>query len=205
MSTSNRPVLFGVSTNEAGWQAAIHAVRPLHRLPCALRAACWPIGPRSVAARAATAAAHRAHQPPDGDGRRPPPARRWCTASAGTLASRPSTRTPARPRQASPAQASLRSCGLAQRQPAQWPPRRAGGRSSGLLEFLVDSPARPPPPGAFPAQSAEPAWTPGTIFLVTDHLYHLLVKNYMRRDGAAGSDDDHFGRAVFRLHDGEHG
>lgn len=144
MSTSNRPVLFGVSTNEAGWQAAIHAVRPLHRLPCALRAACWPIGPRSVAARAATAAAHRAHQPPDGDGRRPPPARRWCTASAGTLASRPSTRTPARPRQASPAQASLRSCGLAQRQPAQWPPRRAGGRSSGLLEFLVDSPARPP-------------------------------------------------------------
>lgn len=37
--------------------------------------------------------------------------------------------------------------------------------------------------------------------MVTDHLYHLLVKNYMRRDTAAGSDDDRFGRAVFRLHD----
>lgn len=48
---------------------------------------------------------------------------------------------------------------------------------------------------------SEPVWTPATIFLVTDHLYHLLVKNYMRRDGASGSDDDRFGRAVFRLHD----
>ena len=28
---------------------------------------------------------------------------------------------------------------------------------------------------------------PATIFLVTDHLYHLLVKNYMRRDKAAGA------------------
>ncbi len=25
-------------------------------------------------------------------------------------------------------------------------------------------------------------WRPATIFVVTDHLHHLLVKNYMRRD-----------------------
>ena len=55
--------------------------------------------------------------------------------------------------------------------------------------------------GGLPSQGGEPAWTPATIFLVTDHLYHLLVKNYLRRDGAAGgTDDDRFGRAVFRLH-----
>ena len=47
----------------------------------------------------------------------------------------------------------------------------------------------------------DPTWTPATIFLVTDHLYHLLVKNYMRRDTAPDTDDDCFGRAVFRLHD----
>jgi hypothetical protein len=29
-------------------------------------------------------------------------------------------------------------------------------------------------------------YIPATIFLVTDHLYHLLVKNYMRRDKASG-------------------
>jgi hypothetical protein len=35
-------------------------------------------------------------------------------------------------------------------------------------------------------QAKEPVYIPATIFLVTDHLYHLLVKNYMRRDKASG-------------------
>lgn len=50
--------------------------------------------------------------------------------------------------------------------------------------------------------TANPTWTPATIFLVTDHLHHLLVKNYMRRDKASGTDDDLFERAVYRLHAG---
>jgi hypothetical protein len=50
------------------------------------------------------------------------------------------------------------------------------------------------------SESKGPIWTPATIFLVTDHLYHLLVKNYMRRDKAAGSDDDRWTRSVYRLH-----
>ena len=47
-----------------------------------------------------------------------------------------------------------------------------------------------------------PTWTPATIFLVTDHLHHLLVKNYLRRDRAPGTDDEKFERAVYRLHAG---
>lgn len=43
-------------------------------------------------------------------------------------------------------------------------------------------PRRIPPP----TQSKDPVYVPATIFLVTDHLYHLLVKNYMRRDKAEG-------------------
>ncbi len=43
-------------------------------------------------------------------------------------------------------------------------------------------PRRVPPP----TQSKDPVYVPATIFLVTDHLYHLLVKNYMRRDKAEG-------------------
>lgn len=35
-------------------------------------------------------------------------------------------------------------------------------------------------------QTKEPLYIPATIFLVTDHLFHLLVKNYMRRDKASG-------------------
>ncbi len=38
-------------------------------------------------------------------------------------------------------------------------------------------------------------WTPATIFLVTDHLYHLLVKNYMRRDKASGAQAAERGQA----------
>ena len=44
--------------------------------------------------------------------------------------------------------------------------------------------------------------TPATIFLVTDHLQHLLVGNYMRRDKSSASDEEKFVRAVFRLHAG---
>lgn len=44
--------------------------------------------------------------------------------------------------------------------------------------------------------------TPATIFLVTDHLHHLLVGNYMRRDKTTASDEEKFVRAVFRLHAG---
>lgn len=44
-----------------------------------------------------------------------------------------------------------------------------------------------PPAGSLhPPQGKEPVYVPATIFLVTDHLYHLLVKNYMRRDKAEG-------------------
>ncbi|PSC69540.1 Callose synthase 5 [Micractinium conductrix] len=50
------------------------------------------------------------------------------------------------------------------------------------------------------SEGKEPVYIPATIFLVTDHLYHLLVKNYLRRDKAAGSDDDRWTRAVYRLH-----
>ena len=51
-----------------------------------------------------------------------------------------------------------------------------------------------------PQNTANPTWTPATIFLVTDHLHHLLVKNYMRRDSAPGTDDDKFERSIYRLH-----
>lgn len=46
-----------------------------------------------------------------------------------------------------------------------------------------------------PHQSKGPVWTPATIFLVTDHLYHLLVKNYMRRDKASGAQAAERGQA----------
>lgn len=51
------------------------------------------------------------------------------------------------------------------------------------------SPVHPTSAPIYPPshQSKGPIWTPATIFLVTDHLYHLLVKNYMRRDKAAGA------------------
>lgn len=32
-----------------------------------------------------------------------------------------------------------------------------------------------------------PSWTPATIFVASDHLHHLLVKNGMRRDKAPGT------------------
>lgn len=48
--------------------------------------------------------------------------------------------------------------------------------------------------------SQNPQWTPATIFLVVDHLHHLLIKNYMRRDKAPGSNNEKFERAVHRLH-----
>lgn len=50
------------------------------------------------------------------------------------------------------------------------------------------------------SETKEPLYVPATIFLVTDHLYHLLVKNYMRRDKAAGTDEDRWARSVYRLH-----
>lgn len=49
-------------------------------------------------------------------------------------------------------------------------------------------------------KTANPKWTPATIFLVTDHLHHLIVKNYMRRDKAPGTEDDKFERSIHRLH-----
>ncbi len=51
-------------------------------------------------------------------------------------------------------------------------------------------------------QGRNRAYTPATIFLVTDHLHHLLVKNYMRRDKTSAEDEEKFVRAVFRLHGG---
>ncbi|KDD74504.1 hypothetical protein H632_c1270p1 [Helicosporidium sp. ATCC 50920] len=55
---------------------------------------------------------------------------------------------------------------------------------------------------AIHATYEKPIWVPATIFLVTDHLHHLLVKNYMRRDKASGTDDERFARCVGRLHIG---
>lgn len=45
-------------------------------------------------------------------------------------------------------------------------------------------------------------YTPATIFLVTDHLHHLIVKNYMRRDKCIATEEEKFIRAVYRLHGG---
>ncbi|EFN56001.1 hypothetical protein CHLNCDRAFT_145389 [Chlorella variabilis] len=50
------------------------------------------------------------------------------------------------------------------------------------------------------SEAREPTFIPATIFLVTDHLYHLLVKNYMRRDKASGTDEYRWTRSVYRLH-----
>ncbi|KAL6774638.1 GSL1 [Auxenochlorella protothecoides x Auxenochlorella symbiontica] len=65
------------------------------------------------------------------------------------------------------------------------------GRRFGFQAFNID----PRTEG-----TEKPSWTPATIFLATDHLYHLLVKNYMRRDKDTGDDMDRFARAVHRLH-----
>lgn len=67
------------------------------------------------------------------------------------------------------------------------------GRHFGFQAFNLDTRTE---------NTANPTYTPATIFLVTDHLHHLLVKNYLRRDKAPGSDDDKFERAVYRLHAG---
>ena len=44
------------------------------------------------------------------------------------------------------------------------------------------------PPRLFPCAQASDAeqWTPSTMFVVTDHLVQLLVKNLFRRQGTAG-------------------
>ena len=52
------------------------------------------------------------------------------------------------------------------------------------------------------ASGRNKTYTPATIFLVTDHLHHLLVRNYMRRDKTSAGDEEKFVRAVFRLHGG---
>ncbi len=57
-----------------------------------------------------------------------------------------------------------------------------------------------PPAHALLQGSKTPSYTPATIFLVTDHLHHLLVKNMQRRDKASGTDEERFSRAVHRLH-----
>ncbi|KAK9815749.1 hypothetical protein WJX72_008855 [[Myrmecia] bisecta] len=44
-------------------------------------------------------------------------------------------------------------------------------------------------------------WSPATIFVASDHLYHLLVRNYMRRDKDSGTETDVFARSVEKLHD----
>lgn len=41
-------------------------------------------------------------------------------------------------------------------------------------------------PAHAPQDTDHPSWTPATIFLATDHLHHLLVKNGMRRDKNPG-------------------
>lgn len=55
--------------------------------------------------------------------------------------------------------------------------------------LLLCTQAAVPTPAIAPgeSQSKAPVYVPATIFLVTDHLYHLLVKNYMRRDKAEGA------------------
>lgn len=65
------------------------------------------------------------------------------------------------------------------------------GRTFGFQAFNKDS----------RSSEMKPLYTPATIFLVSDHLFHLLVKNYMRRDETTDtSDDEKFVRAVARLH-----
>ena len=66
------------------------------------------------------------------------------------------------------------------------------GRHFGFQAFNLDS----------RSDRTKNVYTPATIFLVTDHLHHLLVKNYMRRDKASAADEEKFIRAVYRLHAG---
>ena len=66
------------------------------------------------------------------------------------------------------------------------------GRHFGFQAFNADS----------RSERTKPVYTPATIFLVTDHLHSLLVKNYMRRDKSSSSDEEKFVRAVYRLHGG---
>ena len=65
------------------------------------------------------------------------------------------------------------------------------GRHFGFQAFNFDPSTR---------DVGQPRFVKATIFLATDHLYHLLVRNSIRRDTADGSDDDKFARSVFRLH-----
>jgi hypothetical protein len=66
------------------------------------------------------------------------------------------------------------------------------GRHFGFQAFNVDP----------KSDRTKRQYTPATIFLVTDHLHHLLVKNYMRRDKCVATEEEKFVRAVHRLHGG---
>eukprot|EP00889_Picochlorum_renovo_P001948 jgi/Picre1/28978/NNA_004372.t1 len=66
------------------------------------------------------------------------------------------------------------------------------GRHFGFQAFNLDS----------RSDRTKNVYTPATIFLVTDHLHHLLVRNYMRRDKTSAADEEKFIRAVYRLHAG---
>lgn len=72
--------------------------------------------------------------------------------------------------------------------PRRWRAPAAAAAARPCLPNARRMPAARSPSVPAPAcQSKEPVYVPATIFLVTDHLYHLLVKNYMRRDKAAGA------------------
>ena len=66
------------------------------------------------------------------------------------------------------------------------------GRHFGFQAFNIDP----------KSDRTKKLYTPATIFLVTDHLHHLLVKNYMRRDKSGATEEEKFVRAVYRLHAG---
>ena len=173
-SNSKTP-LFNQSTNESGWNAAIHTVSY-----AGCRVGSWGVG-------AAPPTSCRRRLTP---GVPPALCRRWCTGWAATLASRPSTWTPGqRCAAATAAAAAVQHCSaLATCAPPLPLQERPHCRCRKPLLAPSGTPTCAPlPASCCPCpQAKEPVYIPATIFLVTDHLYHLLVKNYMRRDKASG-------------------
>lgn len=72
----------------------------------------------------------------------------------------------------------------------RWAGGARGKEPSRRVRFRVFGCDRAGTHPAYALQDTDhPSWTPATIFLATDHLHHLLVKNGMRRDknpGGAG-------------------
>lgn len=165
MSGSSSATLFGSSPNDESWHAAIYVVRLVSRATgwCAMVSAgtCGRQGGSHSAVIML-------------------PWRRLPTVWAGDMAFKRSTWIP-----------ELRwrcvAWGSVDAASGLVAPRLFGGAT-----LSCSAPARhqQAPPWAHPPACSQVngdcTWTPATIFLTTDHLHHLLVKNYMRRDSAEG-------------------